>query len=205
MSTDRNRIDRVTTRTGDRGTTSLVGDERLAKHDPRIDALGSLDEANSAIGFARVALAPEDDQIAILLDVQSILFEIGATIATDSIPTTYPERLAQALASLESAAKAMNDELPPLAEFVLPGGNDRSARLHLARAVVRRAERDLWRFADATASDASVGGAYLNRLSDYLFIMARHRTDTDLGEPLWDRRAKDSADETPPEEPPDRS
>ncbi len=186
MSTDPPRIDRVTTATGDRGTTSLADGNRYSKHDPRVELLGSLDEANSALGLALASLAEHPAPAATLRRCQSALFEIGAVVATGTIEETRTAHIEAAIESLVADAEELNAVLPPLAEFLLPGGSEPTARLHLARAIVRRAERDFWRANDESLDlTASGAGIYLNRLSDYLFIAAR---TTSSDEPLWDRK-----------------
>lgn len=173
----RNRIDRVTTRTGDQGETSLADGRRYRKHDARIDLVGALDEANSALG---VLAATVDAAIATeLRGLQSRLFDLGAGVATGNAAVDWP---AQTLA-LQNATAALNAKLPPLKEFVLPGGGLPAAHAHLARTVVRRAERDWWRAAAAeSALQAIAGGPWLNRLSDYLFVLARTLAES---ETLW--------------------
>ncbi len=172
---------KVYTRTGDDGTTALFGGGRVAKDDPRVAAYGAVDEANSALGLARAALAGEppgsslramDDH---LQAVQSLLFDLGADLATplDAKTRSYvtPVEAADA-ARLEELIDAYAAELPPLTSFVLPAGTPASSALHLARAVVRRAERDtltLSRVAELNPQALVV----LNRLSDLLFTLAR--------------------------------
>ena len=179
MSRDdaKNRIDRVTTRTGDRGETSLADGRRYRKHDARIDLVGALDEANSALGVLAAAV---DAAIATeLRRVQSRLFDLGAGVATGNVAVDWPAQTA----ALERATAALNTKLPPLKEFVLPGGGTSAAHAHLARTVVRRAERDWWRAAALVpALRAIAGGPWLNRLSDYLFVLARTLADS---ETLW--------------------
>ena len=172
-----NRIDRVTTRTGDAGETSLADGHRYPKHDPRIDLVGALDEANSALGV--LATAVDDAIAAELRQLQSRLFDLGAGVATGGTAIDWPAQTA----ALEQATAAMNAQLPPLTEFILPGGGSAAAHAHLARTIVRRAERDWWRAAaTAAALEAIAGGPWLNRLSDYLFVLARTLAD---GETLW--------------------
>lgn len=171
------RIDRVTTRTGDRGETSLADGRRYPKHDPRIDLVGALDEANSALGV--LAAAVDAAIAADLRQLQSRLFDLGAGVATGGTAVDWPAQTA----ALERSTATMNAQLPPLTEFILPGGGPAAAHAHLARTIVRRAERDWWRAAAvAPALDAIAGGPWLNRLSDYLFVLARTVAD---GETLW--------------------
>ena len=173
----RNRIDRVTTRGGDAGRTSLADGRRYAKHHPRIELVGALDEAASFIGL----LAEETDSptAARLRMLQSRLFDLGALAATGRPGADWA-----ALASeVERDASALNEGLQPLREFVLPGGGRAAATAHVARTVVRRAERAWWRAAEAADELAGTdGGAFLNRLSDYLFTLARTLADQ---ETLW--------------------
>ena len=178
----RNRIDRVTTRGGDAGQTSLADGRRYAKHDPRIELVGALDEATSFIGL----LAEETDQptAARLRVLQSRLFDLGALAATGRSGADW-----SALATeVEQHSSVVNEHLEPLREFVLPGGGRAAATAHVARTVVRRAERSWWRAAEgATELADSDGGVFLNRLSDYLFVLARSLADTEvLWEPLRD-------------------
>lgn len=164
----RNRIDRVTTRSGDHGETSLADGRRYAKHDARVELVGALDEANSFLGLlAAEAAGSHQEQLA---KVQSLLFDAGAMVATGSSNVDW---LAVA-EELEAAAAALNAPLPPLREFILPAGGRCAALAHVARAVVRRAERSWWQVAeDAEELKASGFGVVLNRLSDYLFVFAR--------------------------------
>lgn len=168
---------KIYTRTGDGGETSLMGGGRVAKDDARVAAYGDVDEANAAIGLARVA-APVELADPVLAAVQQDLFVIGAALATPQ-----PERLKEAqrakavlaagrVAALERAIDEADAELAPLTQFVLPGGTPKAAALHLARTVCRRAERSVVRLA-ATATVPADVIVYLNRLSDLLFMLAR--------------------------------
>ena len=172
-----NRIDRVTTRTGDQGETSLADGQRYRKHDARIDLAGALDEANSALGV--LAATVDAAAATALRELQSRLFDLGAGVATGRTAVDWPAQTA----ALERAAAALNAKLPPLREFVLPGGGVAAAQAHMARTVVRRAERDWWRTAAAEPALRSIaGGPWLNRLSDYLFVLARTLAES---ETLW--------------------
>ncbi len=156
---------KIYTRTGDHGDTSLFGGSRVPKNDPRIEAYGTVDELNSFVGLARAHPLPQsvDD---VLQQVQADLFEIGARLAspnTDRFAGVDAARIAE----LEQAIDAMERELAPLTSFILPGGAPAAAQLHVARTVCRRAERCVVALHD----DATI--AYLNRLSDYLFVAAR--------------------------------
>ena len=158
---------KIYTRTGDRGETSLFGGARVPKNDPRIDAYGTIDELNSQIG---VVLAIEDD--AQLLAVQRDLFEIGAHLASPGI-SKFAGVEAARIEELERGIDAMEAGLAPLKSFILPGGTAAAAQLHVARTVCRRAERLVVALHDDDpATQSSI--AYLNRLSDYLFVAARY-------------------------------
>jgi cob(I)alamin adenosyltransferase len=177
------RIDKVVTRGGDGGETSLGDGARVAKAAPRIEALGAVDEANAAIGVLRAAgLSPETD--AMLARVQNDLFDLGADLA---VPGEGGARLRMTdgpAARLEAEVAAMNAALAPLNSFVLPAGTPSAAHAHFARTVVRRAERELVRL----AAVESLGGAplrYLNRLSDHLFVLARVLNAGATGDVLW--------------------
>jgi cob(I)alamin adenosyltransferase len=154
------RITRVTTRSGDGGQTHLADGSALSKTDARIGALGDIDELNSFVGVLITHLERADLQT-LCLEIQQELFDLGAHIATiGQVPAPLPERL-------EKELKALNSTLPPLAEFVLPGGSAASANAHVCRAVCRRAERTAWR------AETTPAAVYLNRLSDLFFVMAR--------------------------------
>lgn len=161
------RLTRITTRSGDDGATGLAGGERVPKDSPRIDAIGSIDELNSTIGLLRAA--PTGDELDGALEtIQHRLFDLGGELA---MPGTalIDDRQVNAI---EAETTRFNRDLPALDEFVLPGGSEAAARCHLARAICRRAERDLLRLSrEAPVNDASL--RYLNRLSDLLFVLAR--------------------------------
>ncbi len=185
-------LNRIYTRTGDDGTTALGTGERRAKNDLRIEAYGTIDEANSAIGLARVATAP--DMVcarvdAMLLCVQNDLFDLGADLCVppDAQGKTLPLRIVQSQVDrLEREIDTLNAELAPLRSFVLPGGSPAAAALHLARTVTRRAERLLVALAEAPGEE--VGGPalrYVNRLSDFLFVAARYLNQKGEADILW--------------------
>ena len=178
------KLNKIYTRTGDDGTTGLVDGSRRAKHAPRMIAIGEVDEANSAIGLAAVA-APET-VARDLHRVQNDLFDLGADLATpgeDFTPSEMVLRVVPAqVAWLEQAIDALNESLPPLTSFILPGGSEAAARVHLARAIARRAERaGVALAAEEPVNPAAL--AYLNRLSDYLFVLARALNAG--ADPLW--------------------
>ena len=172
------KLNKIYTRTGDDGTTGLVDGSRLPKHDARMEAIGVVDEANSALGHAAVALAQTghaDD----LFRIQNDLFDLGADLATpaadgdDFAPSEMVLRIVSSqVAWLEQAIDRANDRLEPLTSFVLPGGSEGAARLHVARAAVRRAERAMTAMAAEVHTNPQAL-AYINRLSDYLFVLAR--------------------------------
>jgi len=179
------KLTKIYTRTGDGGTTGLVDGSRVAKTEARMVAIGDVDEANSAIGLAVVAIG--NDALAdALMRIQSDLFDCGADLATpgtDFAPTDMTLRLvASQVERLELDIDAMNAGLEPLKSFILPGGSGAGAALHLARAIVRRAERSAVALGD-TANPIAL--AYLNRLSDYLFVAARHVNKNGAGDVLW--------------------
>jgi len=165
-----NRISKVITRTGDAGQTALVGGARVSKASPRVDAYGEVDELNSLLGVVRARLsdAQVDD---VLSTIQNDLFTLGADLASPA-EIDVP-RITQAyVETLEAASETFLAELEPLKEFILPGGSEAGALLHVARTVARRAERRVVALADKEAVNAAAI-VYLNRLSDLLFILAR--------------------------------
>ncbi|BBX95688.1 cob(I)yrinic acid a,c-diamide adenosyltransferase [Mycobacterium lacus] len=170
-------LTRIYTRTGDDGTTGLSDFSRVPKTDPRLAAYADCDEANSAIGVA-IALGEPDQRIrSILRQIQNDLFDAGADLSTPIVanPKHPPLRITQAyIDRLEGWCDTYNESLPALNSFVLPGGSSLSALLHVARTVVRRAERSAWAAVDTHPEGVSVLPAkYLNRLSDLLFILSR--------------------------------
>src|SRR5690349_2933978 len=179
------RLTRIYTRGGDGGETSLGDGTRVPKHDLRVAAYGTVDEANAVIGLARLHAAGETD--AMLARIQNELFDLGADLATPE----HGRRAAGALRilpaqveRLEREIDALNAELAPLSSFVLPGGTACAAHLHLARTVVRRAERLLCELQAREAVNAEAL-KYLNRLSDHLFVLSRHVNDKGAGDVLW--------------------
>lgn len=180
-------LTRIYTRTGDDGTTGLSDMSRVAKTDARLVAYADCDEANAAIGAA-LALGHPDTQITdVLRQIQNNLFDAGADLSTPIVenPKHPPLRIAQSyIDRLEGWCDAYNAGLPALKSFVLPGGSPLSALLHVARTVVRRAERSAWAAVDAHPEGVSVLPAkYLNRLSDLLFILSRVANPD--GDVLW--------------------
>ena len=184
------KLNKIYTRTGDDGSTGLVDGSRVAKHAPRMDAIGVVDEANSALGHAAVALADSEHAQA-LFRIQNDLFDLGADLATpaeqgdDFAPSEIVLRIVAAQVTwLEEAIDAANAHLEPLTSFVLPGGNEASARLHVARAAVRRAERACVALAASEAVNPQAL-AYINRLSDYLFVLARVANSNGADDVKW--------------------
>ena len=179
-----NRLSRIYTKTGDDGTTGLGDGTRVAKDSARVAAYGTVDEANSAIGvlLATTLPGPQGEAIASLLTtIQHQLFDLGGELC---IPGHAAIQEADVTA-LETQLDAFNDPLPPLKDFILPGGGEAAARCHVARTVVRRAERETVTLArhDAVRPEAI---RYLNRLSDLLFVLARVLArDSGHGEVLW--------------------
>jgi cob(I)alamin adenosyltransferase len=178
------RLDRIYTRGGDAGETSLGDGARVAKHHPRVAALGDLDEANAAIGLALSAIVDEGART-LLTRVQNDLFDLGADLCRPERPGDERLRVvATQVAALEGEIDACTAALEPLTSFVLPGGTAASAGLHLARTVVRRAERAVAALAAAEPVNPEVL-RYLNRLSDLLFVLARRLNDCGRADVLW--------------------
>lgn len=181
------RLNKIYTRTGDSGETGLVDGSRASKADPRFGAIGDVDEANSAIGLARCAVADEEAG-AMLGRIQNEMFDLGADLATpgeDFAPDAMTLRIvADQVARLEAEIDRMNEDLEPLRSFILPGGSEAAARLHLARAIVRRAERSVVAAGNGVALNP-LALSYINRLSDLLFVMARWIARKEGGDVLW--------------------
>lgn len=174
------KLNRIYTRTGDAGTTGLVDGSRVSKSEPLMAAIGDVDEANSAIGVAIAMLgtrSPADR----LLVIQNDLFDLGADIATPDGIQGALRIVADQVVRLEAEIDAMNADLSPLTSFILPGGDPAAAALHVARAIVRRAERS----AVAAGGLNAPALAYLNRLSDWLFVAARRVNAGGTGDVLW--------------------
>ncbi|MDJ0608439.1 MAG: cob(I)yrinic acid a,c-diamide adenosyltransferase [Kiloniellales bacterium] len=178
-------LTRIYTRGGDRGETSLGDGTRVEKHDLRVAAYGTVDEANAAIGLARLHAEGGADET--LSRIQNDLFDLGGDLCTpeQENPKYPPLRMtAGQVERLEREIDALNAELAPLKSFVLPGGSPTAAALHLARTVTRRAEREMTLLARREAVNPEAL-RYINRLSDLLFVLARHVNDRGGGDVLW--------------------
>ena len=181
---------KIYTKTGDDGTTGIVGGDRVGKDDPRVEAYGEVDEANSALGLAITQVPADSPLRPILLDIQNDLFDVGADLATPRAPGEAPGTALRVTERQVSRLEAIIDEwnapLAPLTSFVLPGGTPLAAALHVARAVTRRAERatvTLRKLQPETTDAEPV--RYLNRLSDLLFVLARVANDNGRADSLW--------------------
>ena len=184
LETEVVKLTKIYTRTGDQGETSLSDGSRVRKDTPRVRAIGAVDEANSAIGLARLHVGDQVDKS--LSRIQNDLFDLGADIST---PEGKPEEKALRITAsqvtwLETEIDLMNTELSPLNSFILPAGSEASSHLHLARAIVRQAESLT---VTLTANEAANEEAlkYLNRLSDYLFVLARFLNQKGAKDVLW--------------------
>ena len=183
-------LNKIYTRTGDDGTTALGTGERRKKYDLRVAAYGTLDETNAAIGIARLYTVGEHSVHAALARIQNDLFDLGADLSTPAKGKgPGGERLTVTVAQvtwLESQIDLLNDELAPLKSFILPGGYEAAAYLHLARAVCRRAERLIAELKDEPGESVTPQVLqYVNRLSDYLFVAARYANDKGARDVLW--------------------
>ncbi|MGR9131076.1 cob(I)yrinic acid a,c-diamide adenosyltransferase [Rhizobium leguminosarum] len=184
------KLNKIYTKTGDDGTTGLVSGPRRRKDDLRVEAYGTIDEANSAIGLARLHTAGLPELDAMLMSIQNDLFDLGADLATPDTgepPTYEPLRIAETQVDrVEHDIDRLNAGLEPLKSFVLPGGSPAAAHLHLARTIARRAERLM---VALTRTDGEIVGEpamkYVNRLSDFLFVAARHANDQGHADVLW--------------------
>lgn len=183
------KLNKIYTRTGDGGTTRLGDMSITVKHDPRVDAYGDVDEANSSLGLARAALGGGHELDAALKRIQNDMFDLGGDLCvpeSDEPLGFEPLRITEGqVTRLEHEIDALNARLSRLNSFILPGGSEAAARLHLARTVCRRAERKL---SALIASGARINPAalkYLNRLSDLVFVMARIANDEGRSDVLW--------------------
>ena len=181
------RLTRIYTKTGDDGTTALGDNSRTSKNDPRLEAFATVDEANSNIGVV-ISTALESEITKILVVIQNDLFDVGADLCTPVVdsPEYEPLRITEEqITWLESMIDKYNASLAPLQSFVLPSGTLMSAQLHVARTVVRRAERETWRAISQFGAGVNpLTAKYLNRLSDLLFVLARW-SNQEIGDVLW--------------------
>ena len=182
-------LNRIYTRTGDAGTTRLATGATVSKSDLRVEAYGAVDETNACLGLARLHTADDHDLDAMLARIQNELFDLGADLSTparaDEATGAKLRVLDSQVARLEGEIDALNDGLPDLKSFVLPGGTAAAAALHLARTVCRRAERDAVRLVEAGEPVSGPAMRYLNRLSDFLFVAARWANGRGADEVFW--------------------
>ena len=176
------KLNKIYTRTGDSGETSLVNGARVSKHSRRPAAFGEVDEVNSVIGLARLHSTGETDEM--LARIQNDLFDLGADLATPETDKPALRITTAQVTRLEAEIDSMNAELNPLTSFILPGGTQVSAWLHMARTVSRRAERRMTELAiEEPVNEAAM--QYINRLSDHLFVLARRMNDNGVADILW--------------------
>jgi len=175
-----NRLTKLYTKTGDDGTTGLGDGSRTTKDSPRIEAVGTIDELNSWIGLVLAELPADEQLIEPLTDIQHRLFDLGGELAVPGFQLIQAEMVSD----LEALCDQLNEELPPLKEFILPGGSKSAGLCHMARAVARRAERIIV----TLSKEETVGDdlkRYINRLSDVLFVMARQLARRDGGQEVF--------------------
>ena len=175
------RIDRVVTRGGDGGETSLGDGARVRKDSPRIEAIGSVDEANAVIGVLRLHTRDQPDADAMLARIQNDLFDLGADLCVPGAGGARLRMTEKPILRLEAEVEAMNAALPALTSFILPGGSAGAAHAHAARVVVRRAERTVIGVEEVNPAVCR----YLNRLSDHLFVLARVLNGNGAADVLW--------------------
>ena len=176
------KLNKIYTRTGDAGETSLVNGARVSKHSRRPAAFGEVDEVNSVIGLARLHSTSESDEM--LARIQNDLFDLGADLATPESDKPALRITITQVTRLEQEIDAMNAELNPLTSFILPGGSQIAAWLHLGRTVARRAERRMTELAiEEPVNEAAM--QYINRLSDHLFVLSRRVNDNGATDVLW--------------------
>jgi len=177
------RLTKIYTRTGDTGTTGLANGQRISKSAARIDTLGNIDELNSVIGLLLCDLSNEHSMIQILGRIQHDLFDLGGELAMAD--PSYIAITDATITRLETELDAINCHLPPLKEFILPGGNKAASHCHLARSICRRAERSIITMNQEEETAANTGNRYLNRLSDLLFVAARSLAREDGGQEIF--------------------
>lgn len=184
-------LNRIYTRGGDAGETSLGSGDRVAKHDLRVAAYGTVDETNGAIGLARLHTANDSPTDEMLARIQNDLFDLGADLCTPEGDARAARKAEGALrivpeqvARLEQEIDTLNETLAPLTSFILPGGTPAAAHLHMARTISRRAERLMTELATREAVNPEAM-KYINRLSDHLFVLGRHLNDGGRADVLW--------------------
>lgn len=180
---------KVYTKTGDDGTTGLLGGTRVKKFDVRLEAYGTVDELNASIGVLR-SFDLSEDELGLLIQIQNKLFNIGSRLASDEKGDVFTEGLKireEHIKILENAIDKFEEDLPELSNFVLPGGELSVAHCHVARTICRRAERRILEYAENNTVQAETI-KYINRLSDFLFVLARKLTfDNNVDEVLWSK------------------
>jgi cob(I)alamin adenosyltransferase len=178
---------RVYTKTGDAGKTSLIGGTRVPKSHVRLDAYGTVDELNSFVG-SLICHIEEENTLKVLSFIQHKLFTVGSSLATDTEVTPFKAANIikdDDITRLEQEMDKMDSELPPLNNFVLPGGSETAARAHLCRAICRRSERNIYRMMEDYPVDSQLL-KFINRLSDYFFVLARKEANKIGNEIFWD-------------------
>ncbi len=190
-SSEKNRLSRIVTRSGDNGQTGLADGSRLPKTAPWVAALGELDELNAALGLLHAQMMPSADAMlaSFVRDLQHALFDLGGFLAMGSMAAASQM---PSLSQLDAWIERHNEGLAPLKEFILPGGSLAVAQTHVARTIARRAERSLWRLVEQVADVAPVA-VYLNRLSDALFVLARVLGAADGSVVYWQKNRAPSA------------
>lgn len=177
----------VYTKTGDKGTTALVGGTRVAKSHVRLDAYGTIDELNSFLGSLICQITDEHD-LKVLAFIQHKLFTVGSYLATETeaiSPKAASIIVEENISLLENEMDRMDSELPSLRQFILPGGNEAASRAHICRSVARRAERCMYRVKNEYPVEDNIM-KFVNRLSDYFFLLARKECNKDGLEIFWD-------------------
>ena len=182
-------LNRIYTRTGDRGSTRLATGQEVSKADLRVEAYGAVDETNACVGLARLHTGGDAEFDALLARIQNELFDLGADLSTparaDEAPGAMLRMIESQVERLEQEIDRLNEALPPLTSFILPGGTPAAAALHLARTVCRRAEREAVRLAETGEPVSPAALRYINRLSDLLFVAARYANDKGAAEVFW--------------------
>ncbi|MDP2119604.1 MAG: cob(I)yrinic acid a,c-diamide adenosyltransferase [Hoeflea sp.] len=184
------RLNKIYTRTGDDGTTGLASGDRRPKYDLRVEAYGTVDETNAVIGLARLHTAAMPALDGMLMRIQNDCFDLGADLATPDtgeVPEYEPLRIVDAqVTRIEEDIDTLNADLEPLRSFVLPGGSEAAAHLHLARTVARRAERLMVELSDREGEIVNPAAIrFVNRLSDFFFVAARWVNDQGRADVLW--------------------